>query len=651
MVLLAIFLLASFASAANVFPDKITGNNVAVSHGEKSQVTFFINNTFDKALVNARIRLPATLSSVGSWSNVKIGSSEYQIISNLVSIPGKIAPNTISEPITLTFNVNKYALPSPYTARVSFLGDYEAGSTNVQIDPLDFSFNVSSFSALSISKIQDLTRIQNATINVTNIGNVVLDKINISSTGTLSIVFPTEQFSLSPGNSRLFQVNSDFTNLRFGENTATISLSSGSATASTSFSLTNSFCRNGAVGRNLSITKADINSEGDEDTTWKALDIVSVEVEVSNDGSDDIRDVIVELGLFNSEGRNLVKDLEFINTDKEKIKAGRINNDDSKVVTFEFKVPADIGSGSKKLAVKAYSKDLGETNMCADSNSDLNKNVYQEIDVDQEDEQAKFIVFDNIKFGPETVTCGDTTTLSFDAFNVGDEDQDQVKYKVISRELGIDTSTEIKEDLNQGDKKVLSFTFTVPGGLADKIYPVLITADYDYTSGQYRESSEDEAKGFLKVIGCVPSVITGKLSSVSAELTSEAKAGQELKVKATIRNLAFNATTFIISGKNYETWGKLTGVSERLFSLNAGESKDIIFSFDVNSDVSGEKAFNIEVLSGNKAETTEVAVQFAESSSFFSSFKNNSLAWIFGIINVLLIILIIIFVAVRASRR
>jgi uncharacterized membrane protein len=82
--------------------------------------------------------------------------------------------------------------------------------------------------------------------------------------------------------------------------------------------------------------------------------------------------------------------------------------------------------------------------------------------------------------------------------------------------------------------------------------------------------------------------------------------------------------------------------------LNAGESKDIVFTFDVADDASGTNSFVIEVQSGDKQESRTVSVAVEGKSGF--SFAGNSMIWIIGAINVILIILIIV-VAVSISRR
>lgn len=122
-------------------------------------------------------------------------------------------------------------------------------------------------------------------------------------------------------------------------------------------------------------------------------------------------------------------------------------------------------------------------------------------------------------------------------------------------------------------------------------------------------------------------------------------------VKASVRNIGNASANFIIGAKNFESWAKLNDISERLFTLNPGESRDVSLNFAVNGDAEGDKSFVIEAISGDKTETREVSVNIAGGAKSLSGFfKGNTLAWVIGLINVLLIVIIII-VAVRIAKR
>lgn len=86
---------------------------------------------------------------------------------------------------------------------------------------------------------------------------------------------------------------------------------------SVTFNFVKTFCKAGATNKNLSITNVNIDTTGDDSDAWKALDVITVEVEVKNNGEGTVRDVQVELGLFDSAGTNFIGSLDFDSTDEE----------------------------------------------------------------------------------------------------------------------------------------------------------------------------------------------------------------------------------------------------------------------------------------------------------------------------------------------
>ena len=136
---------------------------------------------------------------------------------------------------------------------------------------------------------------------------------------------------------------------------------------------------------------------------------------------------------------------------------------------------------------------------------------------------------------------------------------------------------------------------------------------------------------------------------VLAELTSTAEAGKPLVISATITNNEATQQTFVIEAKDFSDWAELESISSRLFTLNAGDSKDIELTFNVNKGVSGEQTFSIETTAETRVAQKEVSVEISAGSSLFSGFGGNSLIWIIGAINVILIVLIIV-LAVKLSR-
>lgn len=336
---------------------------------------------------------------------------------------------------------------------------------------------------------------------------------------------------------------------------------------------------------------------------------------------------------------------------KKKIEIGSLSSSDRDTATFTFTVPADFEINNYKLAVKTYSDRDGESVECSDTSSDLDGSgqFYQPVSVERQDDDGKYITFDKIKVVPSEATCGDTVGLTFDTLNVGDSDQNRVKVKVYGKELKVDTYSEIKTSFDMGEKKSMSFSFTVPAGLKDGTYNVELSSEYDYRSDTYKKQSDDVVKVPIKVIGCTP--VSTKLASVSAVLSSEAVAGKEMVVTVAVRNLGADVNTFAVDATGYSSWATLSSVSGNVLTLSPGDAREVIFKFNVNSDASGAKTFTVNAATGSSVEAKEVTVNLAEKASGFSfDMSGNGILWVIGIVNVILIIIIII-VAVRVSRR
>jgi len=413
-----------------------------------------------------------------------------------------------------------------------------------------------------------------------------------------------------------------------------------------------SFCSAGQAGSNLSIKNVDISSSGDDDNEWKFLDVITVEVEVENTNDDeDIEDVIVELGLFDSDGSDFTDELEFINDDEEEIELGDIGDGDEETVTFEFTVPADFDAGSYRLMVKAFSDDLGEQNECDATANDLSdgSNTYESVSVEEEDDEGKFIGFDSVELSSEELTCGDTGLLSLTAYNIGDDDQDRVRITLSNSVLRIEEVYEIRNDFDQGDDEDISFDFAIPANARDGNYVLNVNAEYDYKNGAYREELEDLFEAAtIKVIGCESTVPQAeRIANIIANYDS-AKAGEEFVVEATVRNLLTEEATFLIDVDDYSSWAELVDVSDRTLTLAAGESGVVEVTLKANSDSQAEESFTITALSDGESETETVAVDVDSGSSI--SLGSGSLPWIIGAINLILIILIIV-IAVKLSRR
>ena len=631
VVIVALVLSIGLASAVL----EIKGVVVPPSVNHNQEVTIRFNLTNTDATAHNGITFTESTTTVGTWkalpATTSVAVGETKELSAILAIPAQ----------------------SRGTISAQLKGKTDA---NVQATPLTLSIPINNTPTIMITTIRDTTNTQNGTINVTNTGNVALNNIVLSTSGNARVTFSTANFPLALGASRAVDLSViDISALAFGDNSVTVTArdsTESAATNTTSFTLSKSFCSAGSKGTNLTINDIKIRNSGDDDDRWKLLDEITIEVSVENVGDNDVDDVVVQLGIFDNSGRNMISDLTFSNDNEERITIGDINDGDEEKVTFKFKVAADMDDGDYKLGIKAYSKKSGESNLCVDSSSDLDSNLFQRITVEREDDEDKAISFDEIQFSPTEATCGDLVTLNANAVNIGDEDQDRVRVMLKSADLKIDATQDITSGLDQGDDAGVSFTFTVPQGLADKIYNLDLSAQYDYSNGVYRRTLETQHRLPFKVFGCtVAPTQQQNLVTISATLESDALPGESMVVKAGLRNTGSQPLTVLVNAKGYESWAKLSDVSQRIVTLAAGESKDVDLTFDINEDAEGEKSFTLEVTANNQVQTQQVAVTLQEKeSSFLGTLGENKLAWVIGIINLVLIIIIII-VAVKISQR
>jgi uncharacterized membrane protein len=537
-----------------------------------------------------------------------------------------------------------------------------------QARELPFNVPIDNSPSLSLTEVTAVTEGGNGLIRLENEGNVDFSSVTLSAEGdfTVDFVDPATDnvisaLSLDAGESKDIRVEPvDLGEVGFGGRSITVTAASGATQDTLEMSVEGSFCEAGEKGGNLKISDVKIDNRGTgKDDEWNLLDTIEVEVQVDNDGNDDVKDVFVELGFFDSDGNNQVNDLDFAESDSddEEYDVGRINDGKDETVTFKFKVPADFDDGSYKLTVKAYSDDLGEDVECTDTASDLSDDNFESISVDRESDSGKFIAFDDVQFIPGEVTCGERVSMTFDVYNIGDEDQDQVKVNLRNTPLKLDESVEIRSDLDQGDSETINFDFVIPDGVTDGLYDLRLTADYDYKNGNYRDNSDDETLFQLRLLGCGvgPGTPSERVAVISFNLESDAMAGEELVVRTTVTSTKTTSDQFTISADGYDSWASLDDVSPTAFNLASGESRDITLTFMLDEDAEGTESFEIEVMdSAGNVETRSVVIENIGGATGGAGagfdFGDNTFLWIVGLVNVILVVLIII-VAVRVARR
>jgi hypothetical protein len=624
----SVLLLSTFVSAA-IAPLSLLGEPYTVSH-DAGSFPLRVNLTNNDASSGA-------INWTGSVVNSPSGSS--------LTLPSCAV--TVNETKECSVTVN---FPSYHTGFITGTLSAVINASSDQTRTIPFSIQILEEQSLSISTDQDITIDQNGTIRVTNTGNVPIFDVNLSASGDFEVEFEDNNFYLSYNSPRTITVSPKISvnDMDFGENSVTITTSATNIDpVSTTFIVDRPFCIEGEEGENLTIRDIKINSDGNDDEKWQPLDTVTVEVEVKNEGDENINDVYVELAFFDSDGNNLVSDLNFKTSDEEKVDLGRVKESDRETAIFKFSVPSDFPDGDYMLAVKAYSDETGEENMCVNSASDLDNDYYQDIEIERDEDNLVFV--DSVVLSKPTATCGDNVKITFEVYNIEDEDQDRVGVNIFNSDLDISILEDIENGIDAGEGEQLELSFTVPEGMDDGIYLISFMTKYDYNEDdeEYDTVSEDVWRTSLTLEGCSDVDFV----EISASLESDAEPGSKMTINTTITNTLDEEATFVIDITDYEEWATLDSISDEEITLGAGEEMEVELVFDVNEEATGEESFIVEVTYGDELETREVAVNIDEGGRWsFFSLENKGLIWVIGIVNVVLIILIIL-VAVKISSR
>jgi hypothetical protein len=388
--------------------------------------------------------------------------------------------------------------------------------------------------------------------------------------------------------------------------------------------------------KDISVT----NGFGD-DEEWLLLDEIEVEIEIENKGDYDVDDISVEWGIADESMNEWVIEMDEI--DEFNIKDG---DEEKLVITFRIDDDLDIDldelEGSYYLYVRATGEVDDDTNpmTCASDSEAVSIEV-----------ESDFVILTDIEV-QEVVQCDTEVQITADVWNIGDRDQDEVYVIIYNKELGINEKIEIG-DVDAFEDEKLDALIKIPSDAEEKTYSLKLTV-YDEDDDIY-ENDYDEEESIFNVFFKVEGNCGSEPNAViSASLESGGKAGQPLVIKATIVNTGDDSTTFSINAAGYTEWASSAELSQSTVLLNAGDSINVLMTFDVKKDVSGEKTFNIEILSENKLVLSQPVSVIIEKSGF--SFTggvisgDNWYLWGIGAINFILII-VIIFVAIRVARK
>lgn len=394
----------------------------------------------------------------------------------------------------------------------------------------------------------------------------------------------------------------------------------------------------------LKIKSIDVTGLGPEDNEWYPLDDIEVKVNVDNKGNSDadIDDVTIKFCLYDESNDECILDEDDVEISDDGF---NLDGGEDIDISITFQIdPNDFdNAGDYVMYVEAYSDDFGEENLAVQ-----NSETVKIIDDD-------FAILANLKI-PETVGCGENVEITGDVWNIGDDKNgEEISVNVQNKELGIDETVEIG-DVNSWDSESVSFALTIPENAVEKAYSLKFSV-YDEDSDLYETDEDKDESVFtdsLVVQGnCVKPVV--KDASITASLESEeVKAGEEVVIKATVKNTGEEKTVYSIGVDGYEFFSTVESVTPATLTLDAGESGQVSITLKLNEDASGEQIFNIRALFDAEEVKQQVSLVVEGKTSITggaigSSLRENWFIWVIVLINIILIIAIIT-VAARMSK-
>lgn len=344
-------------------------------------------------------------------------------------------------------------------------------------------------------------------------------------------------------------------------------------------------CDFGIVGSDL---KIDIK-EPDSSDEFKPGDIIDIEVEVSNEGKNDMR-VQVDAFLFN-EKRNIAD----ASSSSKKIEDGEEED-----FNLELRIPIDPNDINDEdtftLYIKAYDDNFEELN-CIQAK--------QDIDIELEDEEV-IIDKKESRIFPPAAACGDTISAYVKVINIGSKDNDDVVIKIENQELGIYEQSEKfeLEDFNSEEDNTLikQFQIKIPEDAKISRYNLKAIVNYDGGSNSIILP--------LEIVSCdLQSILLQKVNPITIKkLESEimTKKGSLVTIPLQISNNLNRRVNLIITPVDTEDFAES---SSKTASLNPDSRTTVLLDLLIRDKANpGTYSSTILVKEGAKTLASETII-------------------------------------------
>ncbi|MGY4884971.1 MAG: putative S-layer protein [Nanobdellota archaeon] len=380
---------------------------------------------------------------------------------------------------------------------------------------------------------------------------------------------------------------------------------------------------------------------GDEEE-WFAFDKVEVEITVENKGNEDIDNIVLEWGLYNTKSKEWT-----IEVDEED--EFDLDSDDEETITVTFTLDDNMDEDLSDLEEGDYTFYVRATGEIADGTYEGDDTCSTDSETGNLILEDDFVVLSNLKV-PEVAQCDSEIQILGDAWNIGSDDQNDVYVNIYNKELGIDEDVEVG-DVDSFESSDFEYTLKLPEDVQEKKYYLTLTV-YDEDDDVYENSNDD--KSILNAPLTVQGNCAVAKASVTAVLESGGQAGKPMVVKASITNTGKKVAYYSLNVAGYTGWASSVALDKNALTLNAGESAEVLLTFNVKKDALGSNLFNLEVLAGDELIVNQpVQVEITKrtwgiTGNFLSG--DNKYIWGIGLLNLVLIILIIV-IAVRIARK
>ena len=457
-------------------------------------------------------------------------------------------------------------------------------------------------------------------------------------------------FANQGGNSLTVYINATSrTEYRDDESSFTVSITDAPAPSPTS----NTLCELEGYDEDgdLEISDFDINNNGEgSDDEWQYLDQIEIEVEIENtNNDDDVEDVEVMIVIFDDKiedsGSDVTNDFDI--SDEILTGIGRLRDGDQETVTFTIdEVPADLEDGTYYMYIMVY-EDGNEDEQCIseiDSTDYYFQFTVESVDYDES------IVVRGAELETQINTYCDHKNLeiSIPIYNLGEDEEEKILVNLYNSELGIDKYATI-DDLDNGDKEVLTFFVDIPSELTKERYDLDIIVSFDWDDEEDdndplsydEEISETSIR--LNILSCAIAA-----PSITASLESSTEIGQNLIVKTTITNNG-DTNDFVIAPMGFESWANLVSVTPGTATIASGDSQEVIITLSPKE--SGAQTFRISTIVDGETYNQPVSVRIAEEPGMFSGLGLSGLPLYLAVGIGILLVLVLLALIVRVARR